>query len=57
MGLLIGKQVGIFGFCYLAIKMKFTELPKGMNYKVLYGTAALCGIGFTMSLFIGLINV
>ncbi|NMP15436.1 Na+/H+ antiporter NhaA [Thalassotalea sp. Y01] len=53
MGLLIGKQVGVFGMCYLAVKMKLTELPKGMNFKTLYGTAALCGIGFTMSLFIG----
>lgn len=53
LGLLIGKQVGVFGFCWLAIKLKFTELPTGMNWKTLYGTAALCGIGFTMSLFIG----
>ncbi|WP_371185271.1 Na+/H+ antiporter NhaA [Thalassotalea maritima] len=53
LGLLIGKQVGVFGFCWLAVKMKLTELPNGMNYKVLYGTSALCGIGFTMSLFIG----
>ncbi|WOH38307.1 Na+/H+ antiporter NhaA [Thalassotalea fonticola] len=53
LGLLIGKQVGVFGFCWLAIKLKFTELPSGMNWKTLYGTAALCGIGFTMSLFIG----
>ncbi|WP_068547664.1 Na+/H+ antiporter NhaA [Thalassotalea crassostreae] len=53
MGLLIGKQIGVFGFCWLAIKLKYTELPKGMNFKILYGVAALCGIGFTMSLFIG----
>ncbi|WNC70251.1 Na+/H+ antiporter NhaA [Thalassotalea nanhaiensis] len=53
LGLLIGKQIGVFGFCWLAIKLNFTQLPSGMNWKTLYGTAALCGIGFTMSLFIG----
>ncbi|WP_394173357.1 Na+/H+ antiporter NhaA [Thalassotalea litorea] len=53
LGLFIGKQVGIFGLCYLAIKIGWTRLPTGMNYRALYGTAALCGIGFTMSLFIG----
>jgi len=45
--------VGVFGFCWLAIKLKLTELPKGMTWSTFYGTAALCGIGFTMSLFIG----
>jgi NhaA family Na+:H+ antiporter len=53
LGLFIGKQVGIFGLCWIGIKMKLTELPKGMNMMALYGTAALCGIGYTMSLFIG----
>lgn len=53
LGLFLGKQVGVFGFCWLAIKLKFTSLPKGMTWGSLYGTAALCGIGFTMSLFIG----
>lgn len=53
LGLFIGKQVGIFGLCWVAIKLKLTELPKGMNWPVLYGTAALCGIGYTMSIFIG----
>lgn len=53
LGLFIGKQVGIFGLCWLAIKMGLAKLPKGMNFAALYGTAALCGIGFTMSLFIG----
>lgn len=52
-GLLIGKQVGVFGMCWIGIKMKLTDLPKGMNWASLYGTAALCGIGYTMSLFIG----
>ena len=53
LGLLIGKQVGVFGFCWLAIKFKFTRLPGDMSWMSLYGTAALCGIGFTMSLFVG----
>ncbi|MGL1930415.1 MAG: Na+/H+ antiporter NhaA [Desulfotalea sp.] len=53
LGLFIGKQVGIFGLCGLFIKLKIAEMPKGMNWGSLYGTSALCGIGFTMSLFIG----
>lgn len=52
-GLFVGKQIGIFGLCWLAIKCKLAELPTGMNMTSLYGTAALCGVGFTMSLFIG----
>lgn len=52
-GLFVGKQVGIFGLCWLTIKLGLTSLPKGMNWGALYGTSALCGIGFTMSLFIG----
>lgn len=52
-GLFLGKQVGVFAFCWLAIKLNLTQLPKGMSWGSLYGTAALCGIGFTMSLFIG----
>ncbi|NIS07893.1 MAG: Na+/H+ antiporter NhaA [Candidatus Dadabacteria bacterium] len=52
-GLFFGKQIGIFGLCWVVIKLKITSLPAGMNWKSLYGTAALCGIGFTMSLFIG----
>ena len=53
LGLFAGKQLGIFGFCWLGIKLKLTRLPNGMSWHSLYGTAALCGIGFTMSLFIG----
>jgi len=53
LGLFAGKQIGIFGLCWLFIKMNLAKLPKGMNWLALYGTAALCGIGFTMSLFIG----
>ena len=53
LGLFAGKQIGIFGLCYLAVRSGFTKLPNGMTMGSLYGTSALCGIGFTMSLFIG----
>ncbi len=52
-GLFFGKQMGIFGLCWLSIKLKIANLPTGTNWLSLYGTAILCGIGFTMSLFIG----
>jgi len=52
LGLFVGKQAGIFGACWIGLKLGLGELPKGMNMPALYGTAALCGIGFTMSLFI-----
>ena len=51
-GLIIGKQLGIFLFAWLAVQIGLARLPKGMNWKHLYGVALLCGIGFTMSLFI-----
>ena len=53
LGLFFGKQLGIFGLCWLAIRSGITELPKDMSWLSLYGSAALCGVGFTMSLFIG----
>ncbi|KPC08868.1 Na+/H+ antiporter NhaA [Pseudomonas syringae] len=53
LGLLIGKQVGIFALAALAIHAGLARLPDGSNWGQLYGVAALCGIGFTMSLFIG----
>jgi len=52
-GLFFGKQIGIFGLCWLSIKLKIANLPTGTSWLSLYGTAILCGIGFTMSLFIG----
>lgn len=52
-GLFIGKQVGIFGLCWLAIRLGIATLPGDLNYRQLYGAAVLCGVGFTMSLFIG----
>lgn len=53
LGLFIGKQVGVFGFCWIGLKAGITELPREMGLLTLYGMSALCGIGYTMSLFIG----
>jgi len=53
LGLLVGKQLGVFGFCFIAIKLGFAKLPDNVNWSMLYGVALLCGVGFTMSLFIG----
>jgi len=53
LGLFVGNQIGVFGFCWLAIKLGLARLPQGMSWLTLYGTSALCGVGFTMSLFIG----
>lgn len=52
-GLFIGKQLGIFGTLYGAIKSGLCPMPKDTSWKQLYGMSILCGIGFTMSLFIG----
>ncbi|MEL7238656.1 MAG: Na+/H+ antiporter NhaA, partial [Planctomycetota bacterium] len=53
MGLLVGKQVGIFGAMFLALKFGLARLPAGTRLVHLYGVSILGGIGFTMSLFIG----
>jgi len=52
LGLFLGKQIGVFGFAWAAIRLRLAKLPDGANWLGLYGVAALCGIGFTMSLFI-----
>ena len=52
LGLFIGKQLGIFLFSYFAIKLKLASMLENVNYTKLYGAGILCGIGFTMSLFI-----
>jgi Na+:H+ antiporter, NhaA family len=51
-GLFLGKQLGIFGASWLAVKTKLAKLPYQVNWWHIYGTALICGIGFTMSLFI-----
>lgn len=52
-GLVLGKQVGVFGTMWLAIKSGLCDKPEGTTWVHLYGVSILCGIGFTMSLFIG----
>lgn len=52
-GLVIGKQVGVFGFTWFAVKSGMARLPEGVNWQHIYGVACLTGVGFTMSLFIG----
>ncbi len=52
LGLFIGKQVGVFGFSYIAIKLGWANLPKGSTWLQFYAVAILTGIGFTMSLFV-----
>ena len=53
LGLFAGKQIGVFLAAVLAIRAGLAVLPEGSNWAQLYGVALLCGIGFTMSLFIG----
>ena len=55
LGLFVGKQVGIFAFAWGAIRSKIAVMPANATTTQLYGVALLCGIGFTMSLFIGLL--
>jgi NhaA family Na+:H+ antiporter len=54
-GLFLGKQFGILAAVYLAKKARVAALPQGASWRQIYGVAVLCGIGFTMSLFIGLL--
>jgi NhaA family Na+:H+ antiporter len=53
LGLTVGKLVGVYGFSVAAIKMGVAQIPEKANLQHLFGVAALCGVGFTMSLFIG----
>jgi NhaA family Na+:H+ antiporter len=55
LGLFVGKQVGIFSAAWLAIRMKLADPPEGASMLQLYGVSLICGIGFTMSLFIGIL--
>ncbi|MBX9914573.1 MAG: Na+/H+ antiporter NhaA [Pseudomonadaceae bacterium] len=52
-GLLLGKALGVFGFTWLVIKVGLAKLPEGANWGQVLGLSVICGIGFTMSLFVG----
>ena len=52
-GLFFGKQIGVFVFSYISIKLNFAEMPNNSDWLKLYGVGILTGIGFTMSLFVG----
>ncbi len=53
LGLFVGKQIGVFLFSIIAIKLKIAQMPNNANWMSFYGVGILAGIGFTMSLFIG----
>ena len=52
-GLLVGKQVGIFGFAWLAVRFGLARLPDGVTWRQIHAVSVLAGIGFTMALFVG----
>jgi Na+:H+ antiporter, NhaA family len=51
-GLFVGKQIGVLALCWIGIRARIASLPEGVGWRQLHGAALLCGIGFTMSLFI-----
>ncbi len=53
LGLFVGKQIGVFSGSWIAVKSGLAKLPEKVGWREVYGLSALCGIGFTMSLFIG----
>ena len=55
LGLLLGKVVGVFGSAVVAIRLGWADVPSSAGWGQLFGVSLLCGIGFTMSLFIGLL--
>jgi NhaA family Na+:H+ antiporter len=55
LGLFLGKQIGVFGFSLVVIRSGWVDLPANATWRQFYGVCLLCGIGFTMSLFIGLL--
>lgn len=55
LGLFAGKQIGVLGFAWLASALKIGRRPKDSTWLELYGVSLLCGVGFTMSLFVGVL--
>lgn len=53
LGLFVGKQIGVMLFAWLSVVLKFGRLPGDVTWSQIYGAAIMCGVGFTMSLFIG----
>jgi NhaA family Na+:H+ antiporter len=53
LGLFVGKQVGVFSMIWLAIRTGLAPMPEGVSWRQLYAVSLLCGVGFTMSLFVG----
>ena len=52
LGLIVGKPLGVFLFSYLSVKLHLAQLPQGVNFAQIFAIAILCGIGFTMSMFL-----
>ena len=55
LGLILGKQIGIFGAMFGMIKLGIVPMPAEANWKFIYGTSIVCGIGFTMSIFVSVL--
>ena len=55
LGLVLGKQIGIFGAMFGMIKLGIVPMPAEANWKFIYGTSIVCGIGFTMSIFVSVL--
>ena len=53
LGLFFGKQIGVFVFSYISVKLKFADMPNNSSWGAFYAVSILTGIGFTMSLFVG----
>ncbi|HZD51124.1 MAG TPA: Na+/H+ antiporter NhaA [Silvibacterium sp.] len=57
LGLFVGKPIGVFLFAWLSVKLKMAVAPEGVSWRKIFGASWLCGIGFTMSLFIATLSV